>query len=248
MVWAKPVRSRHGPSRPNAGMRIITARGLAAWIASQPRPKFSITRGEKFSTTASASATRRSTSSRPSGRLRSRVTDRLLAFAPWNTKPHSHHRSTDAGFADVKRMPSGRWTDSTLTTSAPRAPSTWVAAGPAQKAVKSTMRTPSRGSGRSAPVAGGVAGRASAPDQSTAPVCSPSAGAGRKPGRGRSPRRYGTRGWVNPCGPSTKLPRSTNCSWSTTVAPSSTGATGMRSAEARSTISAVVCRVVHGRT
>ena len=42
-------------------------------------------------------------------------------------------------------MPSGRWIDSTLTTSAPNAASRWVAAGPAQNAVKSTMRTPSSG-------------------------------------------------------------------------------------------------------
>ena len=42
-------------------------------------------------------------------------------------------------------MPSGLWMDSTLTTSAPNAASRWVAAGPAQKAVRSTTRTPSSG-------------------------------------------------------------------------------------------------------
>ena len=43
-------------------------------------------------------------------------------------------------------MPSGRWIDSILMTSAPNAASEWVADGPAQNAVKSTTRTPASGS------------------------------------------------------------------------------------------------------
>ena len=42
-------------------------------------------------------------------------------------------------------MPSGRWIDSTLMTSAPNAASEFEAAGPAQNAVKSTTRTPASG-------------------------------------------------------------------------------------------------------
>ena len=63
-------RSRHGPSRP--GMRQHHRARLAAWMASHPRPKFSITRGEVLDHHASASAMSRSTRSRPSGRFRSR--------------------------------------------------------------------------------------------------------------------------------------------------------------------------------
>ena len=48
----------------------------------------------------------------------------------------------------AKRMPSGRWIDSILITSAPSAPSTLVATGPAQNAEKSATFTPSSGSFR----------------------------------------------------------------------------------------------------
>src|SRR3954462_10829424 len=43
-------------------------------------------------------------------------------------------------------MPSGRWIDSILMTSAPNAANECVAAGPAQKAVRSMRRTPANGS------------------------------------------------------------------------------------------------------
>jgi len=56
IVCAKPTLSRHGPSSPKAGMRVKIASGFALRIASQPRPKPSITRGEKFSMTMSLSA------------------------------------------------------------------------------------------------------------------------------------------------------------------------------------------------
>ena len=45
MVGAKPTRSRHGPSSPNAGIRAMTSRGLTASKASAVSPKWSITRG-----------------------------------------------------------------------------------------------------------------------------------------------------------------------------------------------------------
>ena len=72
IVCANPGRSRHGPSSPKAGMRTSTARGLAAWTASQPSPNLSSTRGVKFSTTTSHWAIRSSASTRPSGRWRGR--------------------------------------------------------------------------------------------------------------------------------------------------------------------------------
>ncbi|PQM47663.1 hypothetical protein C1Y40_02123 [Mycobacterium talmoniae] len=80
MVGANPTRSRHGPSSPNAGIRAITSAGLTASSASAVSPKWSITRGEKFSITTSASATSCSSSRRPSSEPRSRVTERLLVF------------------------------------------------------------------------------------------------------------------------------------------------------------------------
>ncbi len=80
----------------------------------------------------------------PSVRPRSRVTSRLAGLTAWKIHPHSHQRSVDGPLALVKRIPSARWIDSTLMTSAPRATSTWVAEGPAQKAVRSITRTPSR--------------------------------------------------------------------------------------------------------
>ena len=43
-------------------------------------------------------------------------------------------------------MPSGRWIDSILITSAPNAANEWVADGPAQNAVRSMIRTPASGS------------------------------------------------------------------------------------------------------
>ena len=45
MVWANPVRSRHGPLSPKAGMRTMIRSGLTSCMRSQPRPNCSITRG-----------------------------------------------------------------------------------------------------------------------------------------------------------------------------------------------------------
>ena len=60
MVMANPVRFRHGPSSPKAGIRTMIALGFSSLIRSHPRPSWSMTRGEKFSTTTSAHWTRRS--------------------------------------------------------------------------------------------------------------------------------------------------------------------------------------------
>jgi hypothetical protein len=181
-----------------------------------------MTRGEKFSMTASAPATRRLASSTPSGRPRSRVTDRLPTFTPWNSQLYSHGRWVPAGGPAAKRMPSGRWMDSTFTTSAPRAARKWAADGPAQKAVRSTIRIPSSGSAGSR----GPGTR--------------SGGAGtRWGGRGaaadRGDSRHGGRGWRNPAGLRRNTPRSAKWSMSAIDAPLPRGAMGMRNRLAVST-------------
>ena len=146
IVWANPVRSRHGPSRPKAGIRTMMSSPLSAWTRSQSKPNCSMTRGVKFSTRMSAVLSKRSSISAPSGRERSKVTPRFPMFAAWKIGLHSHQRSSDDGRVLAKRMLSGRVSDSTLMTSAPSAARAAVVTGPAHQAVQSTMRTPSRGS------------------------------------------------------------------------------------------------------
>src|SRR5262245_51739518 len=74
------------------------------------------------------------------------VMPRLVLLAPWYIGLHSHQHSLVGGFTLEYRMRSGRDTDSTLITSAPSSARRWPAAGPAHHAVRSRMRTPSRGS------------------------------------------------------------------------------------------------------
>src|SRR5947208_2488278 len=81
----------------------------------------------------------------PAGVARSTVTARLLPLAPWNSGLHSHHASCFGDFVLEKRMRSGRVTDSTLITSAPRHARTYVIDGPAHHAVRSSTRTPASG-------------------------------------------------------------------------------------------------------
>ena len=240
MVCANPGRSRHGPSRPNAGIRTITARGLAACTTSQPRSNFSRTRGVKFSTTTSTCSISRSTSVAPSARVRSSVRSRLLVLDVRKNALHSHQSvaigADAAGACACRRR---RVTDSTWITSAPSAASMADADGPAHQAVRSTTLTPCSGS--SGPwVAGGFGGRGT-----TVPVCSPRRGAGRGGGAASPSIRHGRRGTRNvPLGSSTSEPRAFACSRSATAGPSDTGATGIRSSAASATISAVVCSVV----
>ena len=61
-------------------------------------------------------------------------------------------------------------------------------------------------------------------------------------------RRDGSVTWKRPVGSSRKTPRATSCSCSKTRSPSLTGATGMRSSDARSMMSAVVWRRVQPST
>jgi len=203
IVGANPTRSRHGPSSPKAGIRATTSRGLIASKASAVSPKWSITRGEKFSITTSASATSSLNRRRPSSDPKSRVTERLLVFMAWNTQPYSHQSSTSLRMPPEYRMPSGRWIDSTLITSAPNAASRCVAAGPAQNAVKSTMRTPSSG-GR------GSDGdsRYSRLGHALVSSASPSTGAPRSEAGLHCDISHGVRGWWKPAGFSTNTPRS----------------------------------------
>ena len=76
--------------------------------------------------------------SRPSGRVRSRVRSRLLVLEAWKSALYSHQSSRSVLTPLVKRMPSGRVTDSTWTTSAPSAASIADADGPAHHAVRSS--------------------------------------------------------------------------------------------------------------
>ncbi len=145
MVWAKPTRSRHGPSRPNAGIRTISASGLTAATVSQSIPRLVMTRGEKFSITTSQEPSSRRASASPSAVPSSSVTSRLFSLTARKMDPVSHQWSTVGGLAPANRMPSGRLSPSTFTTSAPSEPSTRLPAGPAQKAVKSMTRMSASG-------------------------------------------------------------------------------------------------------
>jgi hypothetical protein len=51
----------------------------------------------------------------------------LPVFALWKVGPNSHQPGEVGGRCVPKRIPSGRWIDSTWITSAPRQPSTKVA-------------------------------------------------------------------------------------------------------------------------
>lgn len=109
---------------------------------------------------------------RPASVPRSTLMPRLLLLLHRKTGPHSHHWSQSGGRPAENRMPSGRRTPSILITSAPRAPSSWVATGPAQNAVRSVTRMPD--SGRvpaSSPRAGSGRG-----GQCTRPLSAPNAG------------------------------------------------------------------------
>ena len=106
------------------------------------------------------------------------MTLRLFRLADWKMAPCSYQWSTDGSTRTLNRIGSGRWVDSTFTTSAPREARYWVAMGPPRKAVKSRIRRPARGS---------PSGSGSTP---------------RTAGNGRSARRAGwARRWGGPRGP-----------------------------------------------
>ena len=164
---------------------------------------------------------------------------RLLVFEVWKSALYSHQWSRSTLTPLVKRMPSGRVTDSTCTTSAPSAASIADADGPAHHAVRSRTVMPWSGSSASR-VAGGLGARGT-----TVPVCSPRRGAGRGGGDTSPSIFHGRRGTRKvPVGSSTNEPRATACSNVATAGPSDTGATGIRSSAASATTSAVVCLVV----
>ena len=107
----------------------------------------------------------------------------------------------------------------------------------------STIRIPSSGS------PGGEVSRTGGRDQSKDPVCSPGAGTSPRTGGSTPLMRYGHLGWRNPpAGLRTKTPLFTNCGNDVTVAAVPTGATGIRSAVARSITSRVGWSVVQSRT
>ena len=117
--------------------------------------------------------------------------------------------------------------------------------GPAQKAVKSTMRTPRNGSPRDWDGALAARGprRASA---TTSAVCSPTAGAGRIAAGAHDDISHGGRGCRNPRGLGTNTPRSTKWSIEGIVAPLPMWAIGTRKRLASTTISSTVRAPSHG--
>src|SRR5262245_49377862 len=121
-------------------MRTITSLGFTALSTSQPRPHFSRVPGWKFSTTTSASLTRRFMSSAPSAWRRSSVADFLLR--------HSCSQGSESPLSvrvPNLRSASPTFGSSSLMTSAPNSAS-WVAQkGPARKLDASMMRMPCMG-------------------------------------------------------------------------------------------------------
>jgi hypothetical protein len=93
-VLVKPGWLAIGPVWPKPESRTMTSPGLIFDSESQPRPSFSMTPGRKFSTTMSASATRRLTMATPSGCLRLTVIDFLLRA--W-TNHHSEVSPSSVG-------------------------------------------------------------------------------------------------------------------------------------------------------
>src|SRR6202035_5557498 len=103
---------------------------------------------------------------------------------------------------------------STLMTSAPNAASRWVAAGPAQKAVRSTIRTPS--SGRP----GAVGSRSDLlVCQGDSSLSAPGALVSRTGAGAHADISHGGRGCVNPAGLGTNALRSRTYSESRIVEP-----------------------------
>ena len=100
-------------------------------------------------------------------------------------------------------MPSGRWIDSILMTSAPNAANECVAAGPAQNAVKSTTRTPASGSPAACRACHGFPWL---PDRVAVGVSRPRAPGAPAPGAATD-ISHGARGCRNPAGLSTYTPR-----------------------------------------
>ena len=237
MVCANPALSRHGPERPNAGMRSRLQRGFSSQTISHVRPKLASTRGVKFSMIASAPRIRSCRMRKPSGVSSGSVRSRLLVFDTRKCAPRSHHGPSRPVAPPVVRMPSMRVIDSTWMTSAPSAASTPVPAGPAHQAVRSSTRTSSSGS----PAPGGRLGALGHARFDGPGVLAEARRAARGGGGSVSSIRHGRRGMVNESvGSRTSTLRSTKCGIVVIVSPLPTGATGMRSSIARSTISAVV--------
>ena len=138
-------------------------------------------------------------SARPCGSAEFDTHPRLFVLLHRKTGPHSHHWSHVGGLPPANRMPSGLRTPSILMTSAPNDANTWVATGPAQKAVKSATLIPD--SGRASARAG-PCGSSSRGSQCTrprvarpGPEASPAHGGrsrnfGRAPGANDSPRGF----------------------------------------------------------
>ncbi len=167
---------------------------------------------------------------------------RLLAFAARKNALASQNAGKRwRAMPPTMRMPSGRVADSTWITSAPSVASIPLAAGPAHQAVRSRMRTPASGS-RGDPPGARARARLGSGERRARPR--------RRAARAdpRSSRGTGAAARARRPGSSAarRAPRSAR--GVRTVSPESTGATGMRSAAAASSTSAVVCCFVYACT
>src|SRR5262245_52957710 len=137
-----PGRSAKGPVWPKAEIRTSTSPGLTARRSSQPSPQRSSVPGRKFSVTTSACATRRLTSSWPSGTRRLQVTDLLFR----DSASHQYDTPGPAGVPSRRRSSPGPGC-STLITSAPNSPRRVEQKGAATKVARSTTVSPSSARG-----------------------------------------------------------------------------------------------------
>ncbi len=147
--WAKPLmasasvpnpgRDAYGPSWPKPEIRTSTSPGFASCSTSGPSPHRSSVPGRKFSTSTSASAASRRSTSAPRSSPMLMPTVRLLRDSSF------HHNGTPSLAAPWPRIPSPFWGCSTLMTSAPKSPRIWQHSGPARIVDTSSTRSPASG-------------------------------------------------------------------------------------------------------
>jgi len=137
-VGSIPGRRAWGPVCPNVETETRIARGLRSWSVAQSSPSVVLSGPRMFSTTTSAHPTSARRTAAPSGVATSATTLRLLRLMP-TKKPLSPARCSP------RRRASSPAGGSSLTTSAPRSPSSDVPYGPAIIEAISSTRTPASG-------------------------------------------------------------------------------------------------------
>src|SRR5690606_18763861 len=153
----EPGRPPSGPSWPNPEIDRVTSRGLSSARRAVPNPSRSSTPGRKFSRSTSARRSSASSTSVPSGVLRSRAMDSLLRlqdrkYVATGSPPPSGRTNGGPQCRVSSPLPGV----STLMTRAPRPASIIPAGGPASARARATTRIPDSGPLRSAPDSRGV--------------------------------------------------------------------------------------------